>query len=122
MAQRVIQYVEYTDDLNGQTFAEGEGETVTYAIDGASYEIDLNHANAAEFRDLLGPYLKASRKTVDARGRDLKAGGGSSTRRSRAEMQKIRDWGRANGYDVPEDGKGRLPWGMVQAYDRAHRQ
>lgn len=122
MAQRVISYVVYTDDFTGEEFAEGDGETVAYAIDGASYEIDLTKDNAAAFRELVGPYLKASRKTSDTRGRQLAAGGGPGTRRSKAEMQKIREWGRANGYTVPESGRGRIPWGLTQAYDRAHRQ
>jgi len=122
MAQRVVSYVVYTDDLTGEEFAEGDGETVAYGFDGATYEIDLTKDNAAAFRELIAPYQKVSRKTVDDRGRVLKAGGGPGTRRNREEMAKIREWGRANGYDVPEGGKGRLPWGMVQAYDRAHRQ
>lgn len=122
MAQRVVQYVVYTDDLTGEEFTEGDGETVAYAIDGASYEIDLSAENVKAFRDAMAAYIAASRKTADTRGRQLVAGGGPGTRRSKAEMQKIREWGRANGYTVPESGRGRIPWGLTQAYDRAHRQ
>lgn len=124
MAQRVITYVVYQDDLTGEEFAEGQGESLTYGIDGAVYEIDLTTANAKELREFLARYTVVSRKIIDQRGRPLAAVGGnvSGSRRSRAEMQKIREWGRANGYDVPEPGKGRIPWGLTQAYDRAMKK
>ena len=47
MAKTVI--VKLTDDLDG-----GDAdETVQFALDGKSYEIDLSSANASKFRDVL---------------------------------------------------------------------
>lgn len=122
MAQKVVSYVLITDDLTGEELPEGDAETITYSIDGNTYEIDLSRENAKEFRDAVSRYVGVSRKTMDTRGRTLSTGGGGprpGKRRSGAEMQRIREWGKANGYDVPEPGKGRTPWGMTQAYDRA---
>jgi hypothetical protein len=55
MAQRVK--VRLVDDLDG-----GEAdETVTFALDGKPREIELSNENAAKFRELLEPYMTASR-------------------------------------------------------------
>ena len=55
MAKTVV--VKLTDDLDG-----GDAdETVRFALDGKSYEIDLSAANAASFRQALKPYLDKGR-------------------------------------------------------------
>ena len=51
MAQKV--QVVLVDDLDGGS----ADETVTFSLDGVSYEIDLSHDNAAAFRDLLSDGL-----------------------------------------------------------------
>jgi hypothetical protein len=128
MAQRVITYVEFTDDLTGETFAEGDGETLVYAFDGATYEIDLTDANAKSFREAMSAYVEKSRKTVDTRGRKLTAGGGKGThperpkkrRRTKDEMVRIRAWAKENGYPTGENTTtpNRVPFDTVQAYAR----
>lgn len=47
------------DDVDGAPAAE----TVTFAVDGVTYEIDLSEENARRLRDDLGPWLKAGRWT-----------------------------------------------------------
>lgn len=37
-------------------------ETVRFALDGQSYEIDLSPADAAEMREALAPYVQAGRR------------------------------------------------------------
>ena len=67
MAKTVV--VKLTDDLDG-----GDAdETVQFALDGKSYEIDLSATNAASFRQALKPYLDKGRI----------AGGGARSRASR---------------------------------------
>lgn len=63
------------DDINGSD----AGETVTFALDGLSYEIDLNGAHASELRAGLRPYLDAGRKMASARTkvRRVRQSGGS---------------------------------------------
>ena len=52
MAKTVI--VKLTDDIDG-----GDAdETVHFALDGRSYEIDVNAANAARLRDALKPFIE----------------------------------------------------------------
>jgi len=55
MAKTVI--VKLTDDIDG-----GDAdETVRFALEDRTYEIDLSAANAALFRDLLKPYIDKGR-------------------------------------------------------------
>lgn len=55
MAQKVVTTL--VDDLDGTEAVE----TVTFALEGRSYEIDLNSRNAAKLRSELGKYVKAGR-------------------------------------------------------------
>ncbi|WP_141275556.1 histone-like nucleoid-structuring protein Lsr2, partial [Streptomyces cacaoi] len=67
MAQKV--QVLLVDDLDG-----GEAdETVTFALDGKTYEIDLNTTNADKLRSALEPFLKSGRRTG---GRSARGKGG----------------------------------------------
>ena len=55
MAKTVI--VKLTDDIDG-----GDAdETVQFALDGRSYEVDLSAANASKLRDALKPYIENGR-------------------------------------------------------------
>jgi hypothetical protein len=55
MAKTVV--VKLTDDIDG-----GDAdETVHFAVDGKSYEIDLSASNAASFRQTLKPYIEKGR-------------------------------------------------------------
>ena len=56
MANR--EHVVLVDDLDG---SEAD-ETVRFALDGTSYEIDLSRTNATRFRDALTMYVGAARK------------------------------------------------------------
>ena len=49
--------VEVVDDFDG-TPAD---QTVRFAFNGASYEIDLNRAHFEEFAEAIQPYIKAGR-------------------------------------------------------------
>jgi hypothetical protein len=114
VAQKV--QVLLVDDLDG-----GEAdETVTFALDGVSYEIDLTHANAGKLRELLAPYTEKGRKQS---GR----GGASRGGRARAAVRpvggtqdtaKIRAWAKEQGYDVND--RGRVPGNIREAYEKAH--
>ena len=107
MAQRVN--VILVDDLNGEDAAE----TVTFALDGVSYEIDLSEANAAGLRAELSTYVEAGRKVGGRRRKGQRAGAGTGT--SAAE---IRQWARENGWDVP--GRGRVSAEVREAYAAAN--
>ena len=59
MAKTVI--VRLTDDIDG----EDADETVRFALDGRSYEIDLSAANASRLRVALAPYIEKGRPSGD---------------------------------------------------------
>ncbi len=107
MAQRVN--IVLVDDLDGSEATE----TVTFGLDGTSYEIDLNDKNAAALREVLSGYIGHGRKVGAAprRGRRSVAASGPSAK-------EIRDWARANGHDVPD--RGRVSAEVREAYERAH--
>ncbi|MFI1971630.1 hypothetical protein BLA24_11135 [Streptomyces cinnamoneus] len=111
MAQKV--QVLLVDDIDG-----GEAdETVTFALDGKSYEIDLTTDNADKLRQALADYVKAARRTG---GRA--AGGRGKTRVASAggtqDTAKIRAWAKENGYNVND--RGRVPAEIREAYEKAN--
>ena len=63
MASRTIVF--YEDDLDG-TEAAG---TVTFALEGVQYEIDLSSKNADKLRTAMAPYVEAGRRVGGSRGR-----------------------------------------------------
>lgn len=107
MAQKVI--TQLVDDIDGKELKEGEGETVTFALDGAQYELDLSKKNADTFRGLFQDYIAAGRKVTGGRG---KAARKTQSGPSAAE---IRDWARSNGHEVPD--RGRIPESVREAFD-----
>jgi hypothetical protein len=72
MAKTVI--VKLTDDLDG-----GDAdETMRFAVDGRSYEIDLSSANAAALREALNPFV-AKARPIEGGGRARSAGSARPT-------------------------------------------
>jgi len=94
------------DDLDGSAATE----TVSFAWQGTSYEIDLSKKNASAFEKLLLPYIGSSRKVAARRTASKRATGSSKA----AELAAIRTWARANGYNVSE--RGRIASHVVDAY------
>ena len=78
MAQRVQIILE--DDYDGGT----ADETVSFALDGAEYEIDLSSKNATGLREALAPWVAHARKIGGRRKRATKASGSASTSDIRA--------------------------------------
>lgn len=108
MAKKMITVL--TDDLDG---SEAE-ETVTFALDGTSYEIDLSSDNAAKLRNALLPYIAVAQKTGGrartGQRRRAASGGSNAT--------EIRAWAADNGYEV--SARGRVPAEVRAAYEAAH--
>lgn len=110
MAQKV--QVILVDDLDGGA----ADETVTFSLDGVSYEIDLSTDNAAQLRDSLATWVGHARKVGrssaprSARRAPRASSGGSSA-------TTIREWARANGYTVNE--RGRISAEIKAAYEAA---
>jgi hypothetical protein len=108
MAQKV--HIVLEDDLDGSDASQ----TVLFALDGTSYEIDLNDKNASGLRDALATYVGHARKVSGSRrGRRSSASSGTGP-----SAKEIRDWARSNGHKVPE--RGRIPAAVREAFEAAH--
>jgi hypothetical protein len=107
MAQKV--HIVLEDDIDGSEASE----TITFALDGTTYEIDLSDDNAEKLRNAFAPYIGHARKTS---GRA--AGNRASRRQAGASAADVRAWAKSNGYSVPE--RGRIPGDVRSAYDAAN--
>ena len=112
MAKRV--HVVLEDDLDGGA-AE---ETLSFSVDGQSYEIDLNSNNAEALRDALARYIGHARKIGGGAGRGRPARTRGTARVDREQIGAIRDWARRNGHQVSD--RGRIAAPVVEAYNTAH--
>ncbi|MCX3062479.1 histone-like nucleoid-structuring protein Lsr2 [Streptomyces beihaiensis] len=106
MAQRVV--VTLFDDIDGSEAAE----TVVFGLDGRSYEIDLNEANAEKLRKALAPYLEAGRKHAVRTGKPYK-----HTTLS-PDPAAVRAWARSHGFEVPP--RGRIPKRVYEEFAAAN--
>ncbi|MGY2700650.1 MULTISPECIES: histone-like nucleoid-structuring protein Lsr2 [unclassified Nocardioides] len=109
MAQKVN--IVLVDDIDGSEATE----TVSFGLDGTTYEIDLNEKNAAKLRDSLSGYIGHGRKVGAAPRRGRRSAAAAANGPSARE---IRDWARSNGHDVPD--RGRVSADVRAAYDNAH--
>ena len=106
MAQKV--HIVLVDDLDGSDASQ----TVSFGLDGTSYEIDLNDKNAAALRDALAGFVGHARKVTNTRGRKTR------TTTTGPSARELRDWARSNGYEVSD--RGRVPAEVREAFDAAH--
>lgn len=114
MAQKT--QVILVDDVDGSEATQ----TITFALDGVSYEIDLNDEHAAALRESLEEWTSKARRTAGRRssgrrssGRRRSAGAASS-----GETQRIREWAREQGLEVSD--RGRISAEVREAYEAAH--
>jgi hypothetical protein len=110
VAQRVV--VTLSDDIEGGEAAE----TVAFGLDGKSYEIDLNPANAKKLRKALAPYVAAGRKQTNAARRGKLR---TSYRHTSLEPDPaaVRAWAQSHKMDVP--ARGRIPKRVYEAFRAA---
>ncbi len=108
MAQRV--QVLLVDDIDGREARE----TVSFGLDGVSYEIDLSEDNAGKLRTQLATWIGHARRSGGRKITGRRPGSGPS----RQDLNEIRQWGRANGFQVSD--RGRVSRELQEAYDRAN--
>ena len=111
MAQRVQILLE--DDIDGTEAAE----TVQFGLDGVAYEIDLSDGHASELREGLSTWVGHARKVGNNRAVRRSAGGTGRATVDREQLNKIREWGRANGHTVSD--RGRVSQALQDAYHQA---
>ncbi len=109
MAQRTL--VEMVDDIDGGEAAE----TVAFALDGVSYEIDLSDGNATALRSELKRFVTAGRRLGGRKAQAVRGGGRSNSGHSREYNQAVRAWALANGYELAE--RGRIAADVIAGYE-----
>jgi nucleoid-associated protein Lsr2 len=106
MAQETI--VRLLDDIDGKP----ADETVTFSLDGVTYEIDLRSKNADKLRKVFAPYVEKARKGPRRTGRSA---GRGRTAHNRERAADIRGWAKQHGITIND--RGRIPAEIVQAYE-----
>ncbi|MEX5296908.1 Lsr2 family protein [Kocuria sp. CPCC 205268] len=109
MALKVEVHLE--DDLEGGP----ADDTITFALDGKDYEIDLSTTNAEKLREALRPSAEAGRKITrgaGARGTRTRAAG------SDPDTAKIRAWAKENGHEISD--RSWIHQSVKDAYYAAH--
>ena len=101
------------DDLDG---TEG-ASTVTFGLDGNSYEIDLSAANEKALRAALDKYLGAATqvKTSALATPGRRKYGTGPVRR---DTKHIREWLRSQGVEISD--RGRISTDLMQLYETAN--
>jgi hypothetical protein len=94
------------DDVDGSKASE----TVSFAIDGTQYEIDLNDQNAKKLRDALDGYVSKARKVRGKRSTSRKASSG-------VDLKAVRAWAASNGIEL--SSRGRVPGSVLDQYRAA---
>lgn len=113
MGQEVT--VRLTDDVDGSTTAE---ETIVFAVDGVTYNIDLSPENAANFRRDMGEWVKHARRAGrNSRKPTTSSSGGRRRRTPASESEACRTWAKSVG--IPLSERGRIP---EDVWDRYRRQ
>jgi nucleoid-associated protein Lsr2 len=108
---RKVETIEHVlDDLDG-TIAT---ETIGFAVEGISYQIDLNKKNAKALRTDFAKWVANARKVKTT-------GAARSGRRSSAgkanQSSAIRAWASAQG--LPVNSRGRIPSSIIEQYNNA---
>lgn len=114
MAQKV--QVILVDDIDGGDATE----TVSFALDGVSYEIDLNDDNAAALRDALSTWVGHARRVGgrSSAGRKTARRSSGSGSAKGTDTAAVREWARTNGFKVSE--RGRISAEVMEAYAKAN--
>ena len=105
MAKRISTVL--IDDLTGAELGEGAA-TVSFALEGIGYEIDLAPASAADLREALAPFILAGRKLGRASHKT------ASMSAPAGEQSAARTWLLEQGVDVPS--RGRLSTALLERY------
>ncbi len=112
MAQKV--QVLLIDDIDGGP----ADESMTFGLDGTTYQIDLSKKNAAALRSALSKYVEQARKAGRSGARAGAPRGRGQAPIDREQAAAIRSWARKNGHDVSD--RGRIPAGVVDAFNAAN--
>jgi len=99
-----------TDDIDGSP----DAQTVSFGVDGVTYEIDLAPANKAKLSAAFAPFIAAGRRA--SRGGRRRGPGRPAA--ERVDRAAVRSWAREAGLAVSE--RGRISAEVMRQYEAAH--
>lgn len=111
MAQKF--HVRYLDDIYGTDLGD-HANTISFAVEGKEYSIDLSDDNVQAFREAVAPYIEAGHRVTGKNAKTAR----KATKTPSADLEPIREWAKANGYDVSD--RGRIPADVMDAYSAAN--
>ncbi len=109
MAKKTVVVLE--DDIDGSEASE----TISFALDGSEYVIDLNEGHANELRGALSRFTDAGRKVSGGRGRPVAR---TKSSQGAPDAKAVRMWAVENGIQV--NTRGRIQAEVVEKYEAAH--
>jgi hypothetical protein len=110
MARRIT----VVDDIDGTEPAE----TVSFALEGVSYTIDLAEKQRTKLRSIMQPFLDHATRVGHAHSAPKKSKSKSHSGGPDLHLNAVRDWANKNGYTVSYRGK--VPQHVMDAFDAAH--
>jgi Lsr2 len=112
--------VSLVDDFDGTEAAE----TIRFALDGKTFEIDLSKANASELRRSLRPYVDrargARRSTSNRNGKPTRAKRKSGGRTEGYDRTEVRKWAKSHRIKVAP--RGRIANDVVEKWRAAAKK
>lgn len=102
--------VKLIDDLDGTVAAE----TITFGLDGRTYEIELSTKNANKLRNFLSAYMAAGRRTSTPTSRRPRKHHNDPRPTNADDNRAIREWAEQAG--IPVAPRGRIRQKVVNAY------
>jgi hypothetical protein len=110
VAQKTI--VKTYDDLDGSEIDAG-GKSITFSIEGSTYEIDLSSKNVDKMRQDFAVYTQKARKVSNRAGR-----GSAKAEPAPLDTRAVRAWAEEQGIEV--SARGRLSSDLIERYRAAH--
>jgi hypothetical protein len=105
------------DDLDGSTPAE----TITFAVNGRKYEMELGKRNVDAMKEVMQPFIDKAREVSGRNSSPLPRGAAyKNTLQRREWLAQVRTWLRKNGHPNLSDF-GRVPAALMEQYEEAHR-
>jgi|1186.fasta_scaffold235519_1 hypothetical protein len=112
------------DETSGYAILAGRPQTVTFGLDGQTYEIDLDDEHADELRSTLQRYIDAGRRIGQPPSEPAAARSRPTTTvpmtGRRQDSAAIRAWARAHGHQVSD--RGRIPAAVLTSYEAAQQR
>jgi len=110
--------VTLTDDVDDSEASE----TVVFGLDGTTFEIDLNDAHAEDLREVLAPFVSASRRAggpvLARRAKRAPVSAPAASVDGKVDTKAVRAWAETNGVKV--NARGRLSRAVLDGYRAAN--